>query len=76
MTKSEINALATKALTDRNFEAAILHGKRLEQLKEFRLPSGVLNAIMQIKGENLQQFIYQLNDLVNSPITLPFSMLR
>ena len=70
MTKIEINALATKALTDRNFEAAILHGQRLEQLQEFQLPVGVLDAIMQIKGENLQQFIFQLNDLVNSPIAL------
>jgi len=70
MTKIEINALATKALTDRNFEAAILNGQRLERLKEFQLPVGVLDAIMQIKGENLQQFIFQLNDLVNSPIAL------
>jgi len=37
-------------------------------LRQFQFPVGVLNAIMQIKGENLQQFIYQLNDLVNSPI--------
>ena len=70
MTKIQINALATKALTDRNFEAAILHGQRYEQLKEFKLPVGVLDAIMQIKGENLQQFIFQLNDLANSPIAL------
>ena len=70
MTKIEINALATKALTDRNFEAAILHGQRLEQLQEFQLPVGALDATMQIKGENLQQFIFQLNDLVNSPIAL------
>ncbi|HKZ43935.1 MAG TPA: hypothetical protein VJZ78_02745 [Anaerolineales bacterium] len=68
MTKLQINALATKALTDRKFEAAILNGQRYEQLRQFQFPVGVLNAIMQIKGENLQQFIYQLNDLVNSPI--------
>ncbi|HBG75288.1 MAG: hypothetical protein A2X25_12440 [Chloroflexi bacterium GWB2_49_20] len=70
MTKLEINALATRALTDRNFEAAILNGHRYERLQEFQLPVGVVNAIMQIKGENLQQFIYQLNDLVNSPVAL------
>ncbi|MFC2065410.1 hypothetical protein ACFLXB_09985, partial [Chloroflexota bacterium] len=61
---------ATKALTDRNFEAAILNGQRLERLQEFQLPLGVMDAIMQIKGENLKQFIFQLNDLVNSPIAL------
>ena len=70
MTKLEINALATRALTDRNFEAAILNGHRYERLQEFQLPVGVVNAIMRIKGENLQQFIYQLNDLVNSPVAL------
>ena len=70
MTKLQINALATKALTDRNFEKAILNGSRYEKLKEFKLPVGVQEAIMEIKGENIQQFIYQLNDLVNSPIAL------
>lgn len=70
MTKIEINALATRVLTDRDFETAILNGHRYERLQEFQLPVGVLDAIMQIKGEDLQQFIYQLNDLVNSPAAM------
>ena len=68
MTRLEINALATRALIDRDFEVAILNGQRYERLQEFQLPNVVVDAIMQIKGENLQQFIYQLNDLVNSPV--------
>jgi hypothetical protein len=68
MTKLKINALATRALTDRDFESAILNGHRYERLQEFQLPVFVVDAIMRIKGDNLQQFIYQLNDLANSPV--------
>ena len=67
MTKVEINAIATRALVDKDFEAAILNGKRRELLQEFQLPERVFNAIMCIQGEDLKQFIFQLNDLVTSP---------
>jgi len=67
MTKVEINAIATRALVDKDFEAAILNGKRRELLQEFKLPERVFNAIMCIQGEDLKQFIFQLNDLVTSP---------
>ena len=67
MTKVIVNAIATRALVDKDFEAAILNGHRKELLQEFQLPEKVFNAIMGIKGEDLKQFIYQLNDLVASP---------
>ena len=67
MTKITVNAIATRALVDKNFEAAILNGQRRELLQEFQLPEKVFNAIMCIQGEDLNQFIYQLNDLVASP---------
>ena len=67
MTKIEINAIATRALVDKEFEAAILNGHRRERLQEFELPEKVFNAIMGIKGENIKQFIFQLNDIAASP---------
>ena len=67
MTKITVNAIATRALVDKDFEAAILNGQRRELLQEFQLPEKVFNAIMCIKGEDINQFIYQLSDLVASP---------
>ena len=67
MTKIQLNAIATRALVDKDFEAAILNGHRRELLQEFQLPEKVFNAIMCIQGEDLKQFIFQLNDLVASP---------
>jgi len=67
MTKVAVNAIATRALVDKDFEAAILNGRRRELLQEFQLPEKVFDAIMCIKGENLNQFIFQLSDLVASP---------
>ena len=70
ITKLELNAIATRALIDKDFEAAILNGHRKEKLQEFHLPESVHNNIMQIKGENLKQFIFQLNTLVESPLAM------
>jgi hypothetical protein len=67
MTKIAVNAIATRALVDKDFEAAILNGHRQELLQEFQLPEKVFNAIMCIQGDDLQHFIFQLNDLVASP---------
>ena len=67
MTKVVVNAIATRALIDKDFEAAILNGHRQELLEEFQLPEKVFDAIMCIQGEDLKQFIFQLNDLVASP---------
>ena len=67
MTKLEINAIATRALVDKDFEAAILNGHRQERLNEFRLPKNVADTIMQFTGENIHQFISQLHNLVESP---------
>jgi len=67
MTKVVVNAIATRALVDKDFEVAILNGQRQELLQEFQLPEKVFNAIMCIKGDDLKHFIFQLNDLVASP---------
>ena len=67
MIKVTVNAIATRALVDKDFEAAILNGQRRKLLQEYQLPEKVFNAIMCIKGEDLSQFIFQLSDLVASP---------
>jgi hypothetical protein len=67
MTKSELNAIATTALLDKEFKAAILNGKRREKLSQFSLPDDVVVDVMAIDANNLHQFIYQLNEIVKKP---------
>jgi hypothetical protein len=70
MSKIAVNAIATRALVDKDFEAAILNGHRQELLQEFQLSDKVFNAIMSIQGDDLHHFIFQLNDLVTSPMMM------
>jgi hypothetical protein len=67
MTKSELNAIATTALLDQEFKAAILNGKRREKLAEFSLPDDVLVDVLSIDANNIRQFIYQLNEIAKRP---------
>jgi hypothetical protein len=59
----QINAIATRALVDVDFKQAILNGQRRQRLQEFELPEEVVDAIMEIQGNDIHQFIFQLNNL-------------
>jgi hypothetical protein len=59
----QINAIATRALVDVDFKQAILNGQRRQRLQEFQLPVEVVDAIMKIQGNDIHQFIFQLNNL-------------
>jgi hypothetical protein len=63
---AQINAIATRALLDPGFKDAILNGQRRQKLQEFDLSEELVNAIMQIKGDDIHQFINKLNDLMLS----------
>ena len=62
----KINAIATRALVDADFNQAILNGQRRQRLQEFDLPEEVVDAIMEIQGNDIHQFIFQLNGLAAS----------
>lgn len=70
MFKTYINAIATRALVDNDFEAAILNGHRREKLHEFGLDSKQIKAVMDIKAANLDQFIRSLDKLIQHPTVL------
>ena len=67
MTKLELNAIATRAILDQRFEAAILNGHRKDCLKEFTLPEDVFNDLMEINARDLMQFIEQINEIAKRP---------
>ncbi len=64
MSSYQINAIVTRALLDPGFKDAILNGQRCQKLQEFDLPEELVNAILQMGGDDIHQFIYQLNDLM------------
>ena len=67
MFKTNINAIAAKALLDNEFKAAILNGHRKEKLNEFSLNDSQIEAVMAIKADNLDQFIRRLGTLIQQP---------
>lgn len=64
MFKTEINAIATRALLDGEFEAAILNGQRKEKLREFDLDDKQVAALLALDAADLDHFIQQLDDLI------------
>ncbi len=66
MSSYQINAIAARALLDSTFKDAILNGQRHQKLQEFGLTEELVNAIMQIEGNDIHQFIFQLNHLLAS----------
>lgn len=67
MFKTEINAIATRALLDGKFEAAILNGQRKKKLGEFDLDDNQVDTVLAIDASNLDQFIHKLGDLIKDP---------
>lgn len=70
----QINAIATRVLVDPDFCDAILNGQRREQLREFNLSEEMTDAIMDIDGNNIHNFIHQLYLMMNSAPNLDGSL--
>jgi len=64
MSKIKLNAIATQALLDNEFKAAILNGRRAEQLGAFELNDAEVEAVMSIEAINIDQFIRRLGNLM------------
>ncbi|MBI3160153.1 MAG: hypothetical protein HYZ26_11200 [Chloroflexi bacterium] len=58
---AEIHAIATRAIIDEEFQAAVLNGHRRERLQEFHLSEPVAQKIMAIRAVTLQDFIRHLS---------------
>jgi hypothetical protein len=64
MSKIKLNAIATQALLDNEFKAAILNGRRAEKLSAFELNDAEVAAVMSIEAINIDQFIRRLGYLM------------
>lgn len=64
MSKLHLNAIATRALVDREFQEKLLNGQRKEMLGEFTLSEEEMKLLLSIKEDSLDQFIGQLGKLI------------
>jgi hypothetical protein len=64
MSKLKLNAIATQALLDNEFKAAMLNGQLQERLGAFQLNDEEVQAVMSIQAMDLDQFIRHLSGLI------------
>ena len=64
MSKLYLNAIATRALVDKEFQEKLLNGQRKEMLGEFTLSEEEVKLLLSIKEDSLDQFIGQLGKLI------------
>jgi len=64
MSKIKLNAIATQALLDNDFQAAILDGRHQEKLGSFRLNDEEAQAVMAIDAMDVDQFIRRIGNLM------------
>ncbi|MDA1330000.1 MAG: hypothetical protein O3B43_02905 [Chloroflexi bacterium] len=64
MSKIKLNAIATQALLDNEFKAAIQSGRHQEKLSAFQLNDEETKAVMSIEAIDVDQFIRRLSNLM------------
>ena len=64
--KAHLNAIATRALIDEDFKAAILNGERYQKLQEYPLPESVQREVLNLDAGNISQFIFGLYGIIRS----------
>lgn len=64
MSKLKLNAIATQALLDNEFKAALLTGQVKDHLRAFELNDEEVAAVMSIQAMDLDQFIRHLSGLI------------
>jgi hypothetical protein len=62
--KNHMNAIVTRALIDEDFKKGILNGTRRQKLEEYPLPEPIHEAVMEIKADDLNHFIFELHALL------------
>ena len=60
-----LNAFVTKALLDDKFQEDILNGQRQERIEEFDLSNDEKMTLLGIQADNLEQFIYQVEQSIS-----------
>ncbi|HEY4717771.1 MAG TPA: hypothetical protein VJ182_02575 [Anaerolineales bacterium] len=70
MSKLKLNAIATQALLDNEFQAAILNGHVQERLSAFQLNDEEKQAVSSIQAMDLDQFIRHLSGLIQPSATV------
>lgn len=66
--KSHINAIATRALVDKKFQAALLNGHRREMLEQFPLSDEEQEVLLDLRVDNVDHFISRLDSLMVQPV--------
>ncbi|MEN8241249.1 MAG: hypothetical protein ABFS17_04970 [Chloroflexota bacterium] len=62
--KNQLNAIVTRALIDDDFKAGILNGTRRQKLEEYPLPDTIQQAVLEIKADDLNHFIFKMHELL------------
>jgi hypothetical protein len=65
ISKSHLNAIATRALIDEDFKAGVLNGSRSKKIEEYPLPQLIQEEIMKIPAKNVGQFIQGLHAIID-----------
>lgn len=68
MSKLKLNAIATQALLDNEFKAALLNGQVQDRLGAFQLNDEEVKAVMSIQAMDLDQFIRHLSGLIQPSV--------
>ncbi len=66
MSKLKLNAIATLALVDQDFKAAVLSGRLQEKLSAFQLNEEEMRAVTAIQAMDLDQFMRRLGTLIQA----------
>ena len=66
MSKLKLNAIATQALLDQEFKAAVLSGRLQEKLGAFQLNEEEMRAVTAIQAMDLDQFMRRLGTLIQA----------
>lgn len=66
--KSHINAIATRALLDKKFQAALLNGQRREMLEQFPLSDEEQEVLLDLRVDNVDHFIARLDSMMVQPV--------
>jgi len=64
ISKSHLNAIATRTLIDEEFKAGVLNGKRSQKIQEYPLPAPVQQEVMNIRANDVRQFIQGLQAII------------
>jgi len=66
--KVHLNAIATRALIDHDFQTGVLNGSLSQRIQEYPLPENVQQEVLKIRAKNVNQFIHGLQLIIDQTI--------